>query len=168
MGHTPEVSTGLQPDHDGPYTTSKASKQCKNIKRKATILAESYKVIERVNENKNNFYKSVRNKTTRREQLWAIQKQDGTVTKCDQEKNSKKCLQRRDCRQELKDVFQNKSVCSEDVKMSISSEEIIAAIKSIEEGKDEVSTSVLLGYEQDMLIHLLIIFNNSYDKSKMP
>ena len=64
-------------------------------------------------------------------------------------------------KEELKDLLQNESVCSDDVKKSISSEEIIAAIKSIKEGKDEVSTSVLLDYEQDMLIHLLIIFNKS-------
>ena len=56
--------------------------------------------------------------------------------------------------------------------MSISSEEIIAAIRSIEEskapGSDEISTSVLLGCEQEMLIPLLIIFNKSYDEGKIP
>ena len=67
--------------------------------------------------------------------------------------------------EELKDLLQNKSGCSDDVKMSISREEIIAAIRSIEEGKaDEVSTSILLGCEQEMLIPLLIIFNKSYDE----
>ena len=58
------------------------------------------------------------------------------------------------------------------MKTSISSEEIIAAIRSIEEGKarepDEVSTSFLLGCEQKMLIPLLIIFNKSYDEGKIP
>ena len=48
---------------------------------------------------------------------------------------------------------------------------IIAAIRSIEEGKapepDEVSTSFLLGCEQEMLIPLLIIFNKSYDDGKI-
>ena len=145
-----------------------------NIKREAKMLEES-KAIERIKGNKNNFYKFVRNKTKRREQLGAIQKQDGTFTKCDQETaevlNSefqKVFTKTGLLTEELKDLLQNKSVCSDDVKRSISSEEIIAAIKSIEEGKDEVSTSVLLGYEQDMLIHLLIIFNKSYDKGKMP
>ena len=51
-------------------------------------------------------------------------------------------------------------------KTSIFIEEMIVAISSIEEGKslgpDEVSTSVLLGWEQEMLIPLLIIFNKSY------
>ena len=46
--------------------------------------------------------------------------------------------------EELNDFLQNQSVCSDDMKMSISSEEIIAAIRSIEEGKapgpDEVTT----------------------------
>ena len=72
---------------------------------------------------------------------------------------------------ELKDLLQNKSGCSDDLKMSISREEIIAAIRSIEEGKaptpDEVSTSFLLGCEQEMLIPLLIIFNKSYDEGKI-
>ena len=66
-------------------------------------------------------------------------------------------------KEELKDLLQNKSGCSDDVKMSISREEIIAAIRSLEEGKtqgpDEVSTSFLLGCEQEMFIPLLIIFN---------
>ena len=74
--------------------------------------------------------------------------------------------------EELKDLLQNKSGCSDDVKMSISREEIIAAIRSIEEGKalgpDEVSTSFLLGCEQEMLVLLLIIFNKSYDEGKIP
>ena len=48
-------------------------------------MLEENKVIERIKEKKNNFYKFVRNKTKRREQLEAIQKQDGTLTKCDQE-----------------------------------------------------------------------------------
>ena len=56
--------------------------------------------------------------------------------------------------------------------MSISREEIIAAIRSLEEGKapgpDEVSTSFLLGCEQEMLIPLLIIFNKSYDEGQIP
>ena len=73
---------------------------------------------------------------------------------------------------ELKDLLQNKSGCSDDLKMSISREEIITAIRSIEEGKapgpDEVSTSFLLGCEQEMLIPLLIIFNKSYDEGKIP
>ena len=55
---------------------------------------------------------------------------------------------------------------------SISSEDIIAAIRSIEEGKapgpDEVSTSFLLGCEQEILIPLLIIFNKSYNEGKIP
>ena len=55
-----------------------------NIKREAKMLEEC-KVIERIKENKNNFYKFIRSKTKRREQLGAIQKQDGTFTKCDQE-----------------------------------------------------------------------------------
>ena len=55
-----------------------------NIIREAKILEES-KVIERIKENKNNFYKFVRSKTKWQEQLGAIQKQDGTFTKCDQE-----------------------------------------------------------------------------------
>ena len=58
------------------------------------------------------------------------------------------------------------------LKTSISSEELIAAIKSIEEGKapapDEVSTSLMLGCEQEMLIPLLIIFNKSYEEGKIP
>ena len=69
--------------------------------------------------------------------------------------------------------MQNKSGCSDDLKMSISREEIIAAIRSrLEEekapGPDEVSTSFLLGCEQEMLIPLLIIFNKSYDDGKIP
>ena len=56
--------------------------------------------------------------------------------------------------------------------MPISREEIIAAIRSIEEGKapgpDEVSTSLFLGCEQEMLIPLLILFNKSYDRGKIP
>ena len=68
-------------------------------------------------------------------------------------------------------MLQNKSGCSDYLKMSISREEIIAAIRSIEEGKaqgpDEVSTSFLLGC-QEMLILLLIIFNKSYDEVKIP
>ena len=47
------------------------------------MLQES-KDIERIKENKNNFYKFVRNKTKRREQLGAIKKnmtgQDRTLT----------------------------------------------------------------------------------------
>ena len=74
--------------------------------------------------------------------------------------------------EELKDLLQKRSMCSDEAKMSISSEEIIAAIRSIEEGKtsgpDEVSTSFLLGCQQEMLIPLLIIFNKSYDESKIP
>ena len=74
--------------------------------------------------------------------------------------------------EELKDLLQNKSGSFDDVKISISREEIIAAIRSIEEGKapgpDEVSTSFLLGCEQEMLILLLIIFNKSYDEGKIP
>ena len=73
--------------------------------------------------------------------------------------------------EELKDLLQNKSGCSDDVKMSISREEIIAAIRSLGEGKapgpDEVSTSYLLGCEQEMLILLLIIFNKSYNEGKI-
>ena len=46
--------------------------------------------------------------------------------------------------EELKDLLQNKSVCSDDKKISISSVEIIAAIRSIEKrkalGAEEVST----------------------------
>ena len=38
-------------------------------------------------------------------------------------------------KKKLKDLLQNKSGCSDDLKMSISREEIIAAIRSIEEGK---------------------------------
>ena len=71
-----------------------------------------------------------------------IQKQDGTLTKCDQEMaevlNSefqKVFTKTRFLTEELKDLLQNKSVCSYDMKRSISSEEIIVAIKSIEEGK---------------------------------
>ena len=73
--------------------------------------------------------------------------------------------------EELKDLLQNKSGCSDDVKMSISREEIIAAIKSLAEAKapglDEVSTSFLLGCEQEMLIPLLIIFNKWYNEGKI-
>ena len=72
----------------------------------------------------------------------------------------------------LNDVLRNKSGCFEDVKTSISSEEIIAAIRSIEEGKApgpyEVSASFLLGCKQEKLIPLLIIFNKSYDGGKIP
>ena len=149
-----------------------------NIKREAKMLEEC-KVIERIKENKNNFYKFVRSKTKRREQLGAIQKQDGTFTKCDQETaevlNSefqKVFTKTGLLTKELKDLLQNKSGCSDDLKMSISREEIITAIRSIEEGKapgpDEVSTSFLLGCEQEMLIPLLIIFNKSYDEGKIP
>ena len=57
------------------------------------------------------------------------------------------------------------------MRRSISSEEIIAAIRSIEKGKalrpDEVSKSFLLGCEQEMLILLLMIFNKSYDEGKI-
>ena len=74
--------------------------------------------------------------------------------------------------EELKDLLQNKSGCSDAVNMLISREEIIAAIRSILEGKapgpDEVSTSFLLGCEQEMLIPLLIIFNKSYNEGKIP
>ena len=72
--------------------------------------------------------------------------------------------------EELKQLLQNK--CSDDMKMTISSEEIIAAIRSIKEGKapgpDEVSTSFLLGCEQKMLNPLFIIFNKSFDEGKLP
>ena len=71
---------------------------------------------------------------------------------------------------ELKDLLQNKSRCSDDLKMSISREEIIAAIRSIEEGKapgpDEVSTSFLLGCEQELLISLLSFSINHMLKVK--
>jgi len=73
--------------------------------------------------------------------------------------------------EELKELLQNKSVCSDDMKRSISSEEIIVAIRSIEGkalGPDETSTSFLLGCEQEMLIPLLIIFNKSYNEGKIP
>ena len=74
--------------------------------------------------------------------------------------------------EELKDLLQNKSMCSDEVKMSISNEKISAAIKSIYEGKasrpNEVTTSFLLGCEQEMLNLLLIIFSKSYDKGKIP
>ena len=88
-----------------------------NIKRKAKMLDEC-KVIERIKENKNNFYKFVRSKTKRREQLGAIQKQDGTFTKCDQETaevlNSefqKVFTKTGLLTEELKDLLQNKSGC---------------------------------------------------------
>ena len=55
-----------------------------NIKREAQILEES-KVIERIKENKNNFYIFERNKMKQCEPLRASQKQDRTLTKCDQE-----------------------------------------------------------------------------------
>ena len=121
----------------------------------------------------------IRSKTKRRKKLGPIQKQDRTLTKCDQETaevlNSefqKVFTKTGLLTEELKDLLQNKSGCSNDVKMSISREEIIAAITSIEEGKalgpDEVSTSFLLGCEQEMLIQLLIIFNKSYDDGKIP
>ena len=55
-----------------------------NIKREAKMLEES-KFVERIKQNKINFYKFVRNKMKRREQLGTIQKQDGTLKKCDQE-----------------------------------------------------------------------------------
>ena len=62
-------------------------------------------------------------------------------------------------------------MCADEVKMSISSEEIIVAIRSIEEGKapglHDISASFLLGCEQEMLILLLIIFNKSYDEGKI-
>ena len=58
--------------------------------------------------------------------------------------------------EELKDLLQTKSVCSDGIKMSVASEEIIVAIRSIEEGKapgpDEVSAAFLLGCEQEILI----------------
>ena len=102
-----------------------------NIKREAKMLEEC-KVIERIKENKNNFYKFVSNKTKRREQFVAIQKQDGTFIKCDQETaevlNSefqKVFTKTGLLTKELKDLLQNKSVCSENVKTSISSEVII-------------------------------------------
>ena len=87
--------------------------------------------------------------------------QDGTFTKCDQEMaevlNSefqKVFTKTGLLTEELKDLLQNKSGCFDDVKMPISREEIIAAIRSIEEGKapgpNEVSTSFLLGCEQEM------------------
>ena len=44
-----------------------------NIKKEAKMLEEC-KVIERIKENKNNFYKFIRSKTKRREQLGAVQK----------------------------------------------------------------------------------------------
>ena len=105
----------------------------------------------KIKENKNNFYKFIRNKTKRREKLGAIQKQNRTLTKCDPEMADVLNLEFQKVftktgllTEELKDLLQNKSGCSDDVKMSISREEIIAAIRSIEEGKapgpDEVST----------------------------
>ena len=63
-------------------------------------------------------------------------------------------------------------MCADEVKMSISSEQIIAGIRSIEEGKapgsDKVSASFLLGCEEKMLIPLSIICNKSYDEDKIP
>ena len=86
-------------------------------------MQEKSKVIERIKENNNNFYKFLKSKTKRREQLGAIQKQDGTFTKCDQEMaevlNSefqKVFTKTGLLTEELKDVLQNKSVCSGDVK----------------------------------------------------
>ena len=148
-----------------------------NMKRDAKMLEEC-KIIEESKKIKIT-YKFVRSKTKRREQLEAIQKQDGTFIKCDQETaevlNSefKKVFTKTGLlTEELKDQLQNKSGCSDDVKMSISREEIIAAIRSLEEGKapepDEVSTSFLLSCEQEMLIPLLIIFDKSYDEGKIP
>ena len=141
-------------------------------------MLEECKVIERIKENKIT-YKFVKSKTKQREQLGAIQKQDGTFTKCDQEMaevlNSefqKVFTKTALLTEELKDSLQNKSGCSDDVKMPISWEETIAAIRSLEEGKapgpDEVSTSFSLGCEQEMLIPLLIIFNKSYDEGQLP
>ena len=52
-----------------------------NIKRESKKLEES-KVIEKINNNNNKFYKFVRNRMKRREQLGEIQKQE---SKCDQE-----------------------------------------------------------------------------------
>ena len=93
-----------------------------NIKREAKMLEEC-KVIERIIENKNNFYKFVRSKPKRWEQLWAIQKQDGTSTICDQETaevlNSKfqKIFTKTGLlTEELKDLLQNKSGCPIDLK----------------------------------------------------
>ena len=142
-------------------------------------MLEESKVIEWIKENKNNFYKFVRSKTKRREQLGAIQNKNGTFTKCDQETaevpNSefqKVFTMTGLLTEELTDLLQNNSGCSDDVKMSISWEEIIAAIRSIEEGKalgpDDVSTSFVFGCEQEMLIPLLIIFNKSYEEGKIP
>ena len=49
--------------------------------------------------------------------------------------------------EELKDSMQNKTVCPDEVKKSISGEEIIAAIRSIEEekapGPDEGSINII-------------------------
>ena len=140
-------------------------------------MLEESKVIERIKDNKNNFYKFVRNKTKRREQLEAIQKQDGTVTECDQDtlevpnaEFQKIFTKTVFLIEELKDLLQNKSVCSDDVKRSIFIEEITAAIRSIKEGKapdsDEVSTSFLLGCEQEMLIPLLSFSINHMIKVK--
>ena len=126
------------------------------------------------------FYKFVRSKTKRREQLGEIQKQDGTFKKCYQETaevlNSefqKVFTKTGLLTKELKDLLQNKSGCSDNVKMSISREEIIAAIRIIMQhkrrkstGTRSTSTSFLLGCEQEMLIPLLIIFNKSYDDGK--
>ena len=51
-------------------------KNATNIKREAKMLEEC-KVIERIKENKNNFFKFVRSKTKRREELGAIQNKMG-------------------------------------------------------------------------------------------
>ena len=117
-----------------------------NIKREAKLLEEC-KVIKRIKENKNKFYKFVRSKTKRREQLAAIQKQDGTFTKCDQEtaevlnpEFQKVFTKTGLSTEELKDLLHKKSGCSDDVKMSISRKEIIAVIRSIEEGKHQTRT----------------------------
>ena len=72
----------------------------------------------------------------------------------------------------MKDLLQHKLACSDDAKTSIYSEETIAAIRSIEEGKapgpNEESTSILLGCKQELLISLSIIVNKSYDEGKIP
>ena len=75
-----------------------------------------------------------------REQLKTIQKQDGTLTKCDQEMaeviNSEfqKVFTKMDCWQKRWKICCKISQCSDDVKMSISSDEIIVAIRSMEDG----------------------------------
>ena len=86
-------------------------------------MLEECKVIEMIKENKNNFYKFVRSKTKRREQLGAIRKQDGTLTKCDQETDEKPNSEFEKVfaktgflTKDLKDLLQNKSVCSDDIK----------------------------------------------------